>query len=50
MPLVPLARKPEYTIFAVTMADIEKALAPKKYTDLATKVPVEHHKYLDVFL
>ena len=31
------------------MADIEKALALKKHTDPATKVPVEHHKYLDVF-
>jgi len=36
-------------IFAVTMADIEKALAPKKYIDPAIKVPVEHYKYLDVF-
>ena len=31
------------------MADIEKTLALKKYTDLATKVPVEYYKYLDVF-
>jgi len=48
-PLARLARKLEYIIFTVTMADIEKALAPKKYTDFAIKVPVEHHKYLDVF-
>ena len=50
IPLAQLARKPKHTIFAVTMADIKKALAPKKHIDLATKVPVEYHKYLDVFL
>ena len=32
------------------MADIEKALAPKKHTDPATKVLVEYYKYLDIFL
>jgi len=48
-PLARLARKPEHTIFAVTMADIEKALAPKKHTDPATKVPVCHHEHLEVF-
>jgi len=32
------------------MADIKKALAPKKHTNPAIKVPVEYHKYLDVFL
>ena len=32
------------------MADIKKALAPKKYTNPAAKVPVDHHKHLDVFL
>ena len=49
-PLTWLARKPEYIIFAVTMADIKKALILKKYTDFATKVPVEHYKHLNVFL
>ena len=48
-PLARLAMKPEHTIFAVIMADIEKALAPRKHTDPATKVLVEYHKYLDVF-
>jgi hypothetical protein len=48
-PLARLAKKPEHTIFAVTMADIEKALAPKKHTDPATKVPIDHHKHLEVF-
>ena len=32
------------------MADIEKALVLKKYTNPATKVLVEHYKYLEVFL
>ena len=36
-------------IFIITIADIKKALAPKKHTNPATKVPVEYHKYLDVF-
>jgi len=49
-PLARLARKPEYIIFAVIMADIEKALALKKHTNPATKVPVEYYNYLDVFL
>ena len=48
-PLIRLTKKPEYMIFAVTMADIKKALVLKKYIDLAMKVLVEHHKYLDVF-
>jgi len=32
------------------MADIKKALALKKYTNPAMKVPVEYYKYLDIFL
>jgi len=32
------------------MADIEKALALKKYTDPATKVLVCYYKHLEVFL
>jgi len=31
------------------MADIKKALVPKKHTNPATKVPVDHYKHLDVF-
>src|SRR5271170_5332593 len=49
-PLARLAMKPKYTIFAVTMADIKKALTPKKHTNPATKVPIYHHKNLEVFL
>jgi len=32
------------------MANIKKALALKKHTNLAIKVPVEYHDYLDIFL
>ena len=49
-PLARLARKPKYTIFAVIIADIKKALALKKYTNPAIKVLVEYYKYLDIFL
>ena len=49
-PLAQLARKPKYTIFAVIMVNIKKALAPKKHTNPAIKVLVEYYKYLDVFL
>ncbi len=31
------------------MADIKKALAPKKHTNPAIKVPVDYYKHLDVF-
>ena len=49
-PLARLAKKPEYTIFAVIMADIKKALVLKKHTNPAIKVLVEYYKYLDIFL
>jgi hypothetical protein len=49
-PLARLAKKPEYIIFAVIIADIKKALALKKYTNPAIKVLVEYYKYLDIFL
>jgi hypothetical protein len=48
--LAQLAIKPKYTMFAVIIADIKKALALKKHTNPATKVLVEYYKYLDVFL
>jgi hypothetical protein len=44
-----LARKPEYEIFAASIIDIEKTLAPKNRTDPATKVPIEYHENLKVF-
>ena len=49
-PLARLAKKPEYTIFAITIADIKKALVLKKYTDPTIKVPIDYYKYLEVFL
>jgi len=48
--LAHLARKPKYTIFIITMADIKKALALKKHIDPAIKIPVDYHKDLDIFL
>jgi hypothetical protein len=49
-PLVRLAKKPEYIIFTITIADIKKALALKKHTDPAIKVLIEYYNLLDVFL
>jgi hypothetical protein len=48
-PLARLARRHGHELFAITAADIEKALAPKKHTDPVTKVPAEYHQYLEVF-
>ena len=48
--LIQLAKKPKYIIFAVTIADIKKALVLKKHTDLAIKVPVCYYKHLNIFL
>jgi len=49
-PLAQLAKKPKHIIFAVTIADIKKALVLKKHTNPATKVLIEYHHRLDVFL
>ena len=48
--LARLAKKYGYTIFAVIIADIKKALVLKKYTNPATKVLVDYYKHLEVFL
>ena len=37
-------------IFTITISNINKALTLKKYTNPTTKVLLEHHKYLIVFL
>ena len=37
-------------IFAVIIANINKALILKKYTDFAIKVPLKYYKHLIVFL
>ena len=48
--LIQLTKKPKYTIFAVTIANIKKALILKKRTDPVTKVLVKYYKYLNIFL
>ena len=48
-PFLRSARRHDHEIFAVTMADIDKALAIKEHTDPATKVPTEYHDLLHVF-
>ena len=48
--LTQLAKKPKYIIFAVTIANIKKALILKKYINPTKKVLVEYYKYLDIFL
>ena len=35
-------------MFAASMADINKALAVKRYMDLKTKMPAHFHHWLDV--
>ena len=49
-PLIQLAKKPKYIIFAIIIANIKKALVLKKYTDPAIKVLVYYHKHLNIFL
>ena len=48
-PFICLAQKPRYEIFAASIVNIEKTLAPKKCTDPATKVPTEYYENLKVF-
>ena len=45
-----LTKKPKYTIFAIILSNIDKALILKKYTDSSIKVLLEYYKYLIVFL
>jgi hypothetical protein len=42
-------RSENFTIFAASMADIEKALAPKIEIDPKEKLPLGYHDFLDVF-
>ena len=39
----------KYISFAVTIANIKKALVPKKHTNPAIKVLVYYYKHLDIF-
>ncbi|OJD20938.1 hypothetical protein ACJ73_07726 [Blastomyces percursus] len=45
----PKRRKNGIQVSAASMADIEKALKPKTYTDPRTKLPPQYHKFIDVF-
>jgi hypothetical protein len=47
---VRLAKKPEYTVFTIIIANIKKALVLKKYTNPTIKVLVEYYKYLNALL
>lgn len=47
--LARLAWKPEHKIFIITMTDIEKAFASKKYMNSAVKLLKKYHEFLDVF-
>ena len=48
-PFICIVKKLDHEIFAVLIADINKALTPKVYTNLATKVPKEYYDLLKVF-
>jgi len=48
--LARLAKKPKYIIFIVIITNIKNALALKKYTNPAIKVPVKYYKHLVAFL
>jgi hypothetical protein len=48
-PFMTLARRPDHEIYAISIADIDKALKPKVHTDPTTKVPADYHDLLHVF-
>ena len=48
-PFIRIAKKPDYKIFTVLITNINKALTPKVYTNLAIKVPKEYYNLLKVF-
>lgn len=41
--------KGEVEVLAASMADIQKALTPRKKTDPRTKLPSHYHEFLDMF-
>src|SRR6266516_2610558 len=43
------SRKDSSTVFAISMADIEKALRPKLKTDPRKVLPPQYHRWLEVF-
>jgi hypothetical protein len=48
-PFITLAQRPNYEIFAVLIANINKALSTKTYTNLKTKVPLDYYNLIYVF-
>jgi hypothetical protein len=46
---ITLARWPNHKIYAILIADINKALKPKVHTNLTTKVLADYHDLLYVF-
>lgn len=39
----------ESRVFSITLADIEKALKPKTYSDPRVKLPPQYHEFLSIF-
>jgi hypothetical protein len=46
---ITLARWPDYEIYAILIANINKALKPKVHTNLTTKVLADYYDLLYVF-
>jgi len=46
---ISLARKRGYEIYAISITNINKALAKKKHTNPLTKVSSKYHDLIDVF-
>jgi hypothetical protein len=44
-----LSKQPDHEVFAISLRDIDKALAKKTETNPSTKVPSEYHDFLSVF-
>lgn len=47
--LARLAQKLKHEIFIITMTNIEKALALKKYTNSVTKLLKKYHEFVEIF-
>ena len=50
IPLARLIKKLKYTIFAIIIANIKKALALKRHINPVIKVLIKYYKNLDIFL
>ena len=38
-----------FTLYAVTLANVKKALAQKEETNPVTKLPTQYHRFLNAF-